>query len=70
MDLSATKITEHSNHVVEIANDKLLNVVAIYGSNASGKSNIYEVFYYMTYYVAESFKFGGYNYSNHNIEDR
>jgi AAA15 family ATPase/GTPase len=59
LDLSATKITEHEDHVVSIANDKLLKVAAIYGANASGKSNVYDAFDYMSYYVSESFKFGG-----------
>ncbi len=59
LDLSATKITEHNDHIVNVANDKLLKVAAIYGANASGKSNIYEAFEYMSYYVSESFKFGG-----------
>lgn len=59
LDLSATKITEHEEHVVDIANDKLLKVAAIYGANASGKSNVYDAFNYMSYYVVESFKFGG-----------
>lgn len=58
LDLSATKITEHETHVAEAANDKLLKVAAIYGANASGKSNVYDAFKYMTYYVEESFKFG------------
>ena len=58
LDMSATKITEYEDHVVDIANDKLLKVAAIYGANASGKSNVYDAFYYMTYYVLESFKFG------------
>lgn len=58
LDLSATKITEHEEHVVAIANDKLLKVAAIYGANASGKSNVYDAFEYMSYYVEESFKFG------------
>lgn len=58
LDLSATKITEHETHVVETANDRLLKVAAIYGANASGKSNVYDAFEYMTYYVGESFKFG------------
>jgi len=58
LDLSATKITEHEEHVVNIANDKLLKVAAIYGANASGKSNVYDAFEYMSYYVQESFKFG------------
>lgn len=58
LDLTATKITEHEDHVTEAANDKLLKVAAIYGANASGKSNVYNAFEYMTYYVDESFKFG------------
>ena len=58
LDLSATKIAEHEDHVVCIANDKLLKVAAIYGANASGKSNVYDAFEYMSYYVQESFKFG------------
>lgn len=61
LDMSATKITEHEDHIVDIANDKLLKVAAVYGANASGKSNIYEAFDYMTYYVSESFKFGDEN---------
>ncbi len=59
LDLSATKITEHEEHVAEIANDKLLKVAAVYGANASGKSNVYAAFEYMSYYVEESFNFGG-----------
>ncbi len=58
LDLTATKITEHEDHVVEVANDKLLKVAAIYGANASGKSNAHDAFEYMTYYVDESFNFG------------
>ena len=58
LELTATKITEHEDHVAEAANDKLLKVAAIYGANASGKSNVYDAFEYMTYYVDESFKFG------------
>ena len=58
LDLTATKITEHEGQVAEAANDKLLKVAAIYGANASGKSNVYDAFEYMTYYVDESFKFG------------
>ncbi|MCM1118343.1 MAG: hypothetical protein NC543_03190 [bacterium] len=44
LDLTATKITEY---VVEAANDKLLKVAAIYGANASGKSNVHDAFEYM-----------------------
>lgn len=49
---------ETEEHVVDNANDKLLKVAAIYGANASGKSNVYDAFEYMSYYVQESFEFG------------
>lgn len=61
LDMSATKISEHQAHVIDAANDKLLKVGAIYGANAAGKSNVYDAFEYMTYYVLNSFKFGGEN---------
>lgn len=59
LDMTATKMTELQNHVTNIGNDKLLKIAAIYGANAAGKSNIYEAFKYMSYYVYASFKFGG-----------
>ena len=58
LDLSAAKITEFSERVVLAGNDRILPVAAIYGANASGKSNIYHAFEYMAAYVAESFKYG------------
>ena len=59
LDLTATKISEHPNHVVEEGGDKLLTVAAIYGANASGKSNVYEAFSFMKGYVVNSFSYGG-----------
>ena len=58
LDLSAAKMTEFSDRVVSIASEKILPVAAIYGANASGKSNIYNAFEYMSEYVVESFKYG------------
>ena len=40
LDLSATKITEFTDRVVTVGSEKILTVAAIYGANASGKSNI------------------------------
>ena len=57
MDLSAAKMTEFSDRVVTVG-EKILPVAAIYGANASGKSNIYNAFEYMSDYVADSFKYG------------
>lgn len=58
LDLSAEKMTEFSDRVVSEGNDKILPMAAIYGANASGKSNIYNAFEYMADYVIESFKYG------------
>lgn len=59
LDLTATKISEYSNHVISVGNEKVLPIAAIFGANASGKSNVQEAFRYMTIYVATSFGFGG-----------
>ena len=59
LDLSATKITEHADHVVQMGNERILPTAAIYGANASGKSNIIEAFRYMSTYVVDSFGYGG-----------
>lgn len=59
LDLSATKITEHSDRVISAGYEKLLPAAAIFGANASGKSNVIEAFRYMMTYVLESFSYGG-----------
>lgn len=59
LDMSATKITEHSDRIFAVGNEKLLPVAAIYGANASGKSNVIEAFRFMVTYVLESFSYGG-----------
>lgn len=58
LDLTATKISEFSNHVVSVANEKILPVAAIFGANASGKSNVQEAFRYMAMYVINSLEYG------------
>ncbi len=57
LDMSATKITEYSNHVVNVGDERLLPTAAIFGSNASGKSNVIEAFRYMMTYVLDSFAY-------------
>ena len=59
LDLSATKITEHASRVIELGNEKILPGAAIYGANASGKSNVIDAFRFMNSYVLESFAYGG-----------
>ena len=59
LDLSATRLTEHSDRVISLGNEKLLPAAAIFGANASGKSNVMKAFRYMVTYVIESFAYGG-----------
>lgn len=59
LDLSATKMTEFADRVTSVGGEKILPVAAIYGANASGKSNVYNAFEYMSDYVVNSFKYGG-----------
>lgn len=59
LDLSATKISEYNDRIIEVGGEKILPVAAIFGANASGKSNIQQAFSYMGNYVARSFAFGG-----------
>ena len=58
LDLSAAKMTEFSERVISFGGEKILPVAAVYGANASGKSNVYAAFEYMTDYVVNSFKYG------------
>lgn len=61
LDLSATKITEYSQRIISVGNEKLLPVAAIFGANASGKSNVIEAFRFMATYVMNSFSYGDEN---------
>lgn len=70
LDMSATKITEHGDRVISIGKEKLLPTAAIYGANASGKSNVIEAFRFMTTYVLESFAYGGENDNGKNNQKR
>lgn len=40
LDLRKTKYTQHMNHTFKCGNYDLLKTIAIYGANASGKSNL------------------------------
>ncbi len=58
LDLSAAKMTEFNDRVISVGSEKILPVAAIYGANASGKSNVYSAFNYMSRYVADSLHYG------------
>lgn len=57
LDLTATKISEYADHIIEFGEEKILPAVGIFGANASGKSNVYYAFEYMRYYVMKSIRF-------------
>lgn len=58
LNLRAQKITEFNEHVFTVGAERVLPVTVMYGANASGKSNIYKAFMFMSLYVIDSFKFG------------
>ena len=47
LDMEATSLKEHEYNLVKTDNVNLLKVAAIYGANASGKSNVLQAFDYM-----------------------
>ena len=47
LDMEATSIKEHEYNIVKKDNINLLKVAAIYGANASGKTNVLQAFDYM-----------------------
>ena len=59
LDLSATKITELADYVIAVGSEKVLPLAAIYGANASGKTNVLEALRFMADYVVGSFGFDG-----------
>ena len=47
LDMEATSIKEHEYNTINIKDKKYLKVAAIYGANASGKTNVLEAFEFM-----------------------
>lgn len=47
LDMQATALKEHEYNVAKMKNVNLLTMAAIYGANASGKSNVLQAFEYM-----------------------
>ncbi|MDF2520572.1 MAG: transporter [Clostridia bacterium] len=55
LDMTATSIKEHSYNLIEDSSgNKYLKIAAIYGANASGKSNLIDAFGFMRYFVLRS----------------
>ena len=47
LDMEATSLKEHEYNLINLNNNKYLKIAAIYGANASGKTNVLEAFEYM-----------------------
>ena len=47
LDMEATSLKEHEYNIVKTENGDYLKIVAIYGANASGKTNVLQAFSYM-----------------------
>ena len=58
LDLTAPKKDAASDRLFSLGDESILPVTAIYGANASGKSNLYQAFAFMTKYVIHSFSYG------------
>lgn len=55
LDMTATSMREHSYNLIELENNvKLLKVAAIYGANASGKSNVIDAYGFMRFFALNS----------------
>ena len=59
LDLLAGVGLRKAFHVRKVGDKRVLPCAVIFGANAGGKSNIYDAFYTMRYYVLNSFAFGG-----------
>ena len=55
LDMTASSIKEHLDKIIDKDNNKYLKVTAIYGANASGKSNVIEAFSHMKKIILDSF---------------
>lgn len=58
LDLTVQKKCDASDRFFSLGNESVLPVTAVYGANASGKSNLYQAFAYMSRYVIRSFMYG------------
>ena len=57
LDMRASGSNELSYHLRKAGNERVLPITAIYGANASGKSNILAAFELMCFYVSDSIYF-------------
>ena len=58
LDLTVQKNSDASDSFFSLGNESVLPIIAVYGANACGKSNLYRAFEFMSKYVALSFMYG------------
>lgn len=59
LDLEAKTGLRKAFHVRKVGSCRVLPCAVIFGANAGGKTNVYDAFALMRYYVLNSFAFGG-----------
>ncbi|QAA31309.1 AAA family ATPase [Clostridium manihotivorum] len=56
LDLRASSYKQHPSHILDVSKDlKLLKTTAIYGANASGKSNLISAMFFFEQYIFSQF---------------
>ena len=55
LDLRATTYTQHPSHIINTGNDSIVKTTAIYGANASGKSNFISAMFFFKHYIFSQF---------------
>ena len=55
LDLRAVSYKDMKNHVLKAGNNNIVKTLAIYGKNASGKSNLISALYYFESFILISF---------------
>lgn len=60
LDLRAFSYKDMKSHVIDLKNNKILKTLAIYGKNASGKSNLVSALYFFESYIFNQFFGAGY----------
>ena len=60
LDLRAVSYKDMKSHVIELNHNKILKTLAVYGKNASGKSNLVSALYFFESYIFNQFFGAGY----------
>lgn len=55
LDLRAVSYKDMKNHVIQLKNNKVVKTLAIYGKNASGKSNLISALYFFKSFILNQF---------------